>query len=549
MSILKQQIDNLIQPKILQGKKISNQVSELFLFKFYPTILTGIYSYIEEHQIVDYKNISEVMYMISNDLICKPKCKCGNNLKYDNYIKGYTKFCCNICAASDDATKQKIQVSTKSTLQQKYGNEITNISQLQHIKDKKANTMLQHYGVTTNSQRYEIKLQMSYDMSNNKLHKNAIKQGIKTKYGVENVSNISHIVEQRNDTFIKHKIEKIAQLGLTSKFSYIKYTDDWNIDLECHDCNNIFNTKLQIMYLRCARNEQVCTICNKLYKPASKGEQQILDFVRANYSGKIEVRNKTIIKGELDIYLPELQLAIEYNGIYWHSEIQKPNDYHLNKTTQCIALGIKLIHIFQDDWENKQVIIKSRLLNLLSKSNKIYARKCTIEIVNDKDKNLFLIANHIQGKCISQLNLGLYLEDELVSLMTFGNRNIGGKAQYELLRFCNKLNYTIIGGANKLFTHFKNEYYISNQTIISYADKCWSTGNLYNELGFSKLEDTQPNYYWVVDGIKQNRLNYTKQNLIKKKLLLDNETEAECMHRLGYYRIYDSGSMKFVYQQ
>jgi hypothetical protein len=117
----------------------------------------------------------------------------------------------------------------------------------------------------------------------------------------------------------------------------------------------------------------------------------------------------------------------------------------------------------------------------------------------------------------------------------------------ELLRFCNKLNTSVIGGASKLFKHFINNYKYNQ--IISYADKCWSNGNLYKTLEFNYIKDTGINYYWVIDGIKENRYKWRKDILIKEKLLIDGETEVNCMHRLGYYRIYDCGSMLFEWKK
>ena len=203
-----------------------------------------------------------------------------------------------------------------------------------------------------------------------------------------------------------------------------------------------------------------------------------------------ELHNRDILNGrEIDIYIPSLKLGIEYDGLRWHSEIfNKDTNYHLSKTEECERQGIRLIHIFEDEWQYKRDIVKSRLLNLIGKTpNKIYARKCTIKEVDSHTASKFLDENHIQGKCNSSYRYGLYYNDELVSIMTFGKlrKNLGSTDKdgyYELLRFCNKSNTAVIGGASKLFKHFLKEKKPTN--VISYADRRWSNGKKKKKLGW-----------------------------------------------------------------
>ena len=228
------------------------------------------------------------------------------------------------------------------------------------------------------------------------------------------------------------------------------------------------------------------------------------------------------------------------------------NNYHLNKTKLCEQQGIHLIHIYDDDWNNKKNIIESRILNLLSKTpNKIYGRKCIIkEITDNKIVRYFLNKNHLQGFVGSQIKLGLYYNDELVSLMTFGSKRKFMKQSnndrvYEMLRFCNKLNTSVIGGADKLFKYFINIY--KPIEVVSYADRSWSQGHLYRKLGFNCISKTPPNYYYIVDKKKLHRFNYRKDKLIRDGYD-ENKTEHEIMLERKIYRIYDSGSLKFIYK-
>ena len=276
-------------------------------------------------------------------------------------------------------------------------------------------------------------------------------------------------------------------------------------------------------------------------------------FIKNNYKGEILFNNKSIINPyEIDIYIPELKLAFEFNGLYWHNEEHRENNYHLNKTELCEKQGIQLIQIFEDDWLYKQNIIKSIVLNKLNKTiNKIFARKTEIkEVYDNKLISEFLDKNHIQGFVGSKVKLGLFYEDELVSLMTFGNRRVamGKKAtndgEYELLRFCNKLRTNIIGGASKLFKYFIKNY--NPEEITTYADRSISQGQLYKTLGFTFNGKTEPNYYYIIDGIRHHRFNFRKDKLVKEGFD-SNKTEHEIMLDRNIYRIYDSGNLKYNY--
>jgi hypothetical protein len=261
---------------------------------------------------------------------------------------------------------------------------------------------------------------------------------------------------------------------------------------------------------------------------------------------------RKIINGELDIYIPDLKLAFEFNGLYWHNELYKDKNYHLNKTELCEKNGIQLIHIYEDDWIYKQDIVKSMILNKLGKtSNKIYARKCEIrEITDNKLVREFLDENHIQGFIGSKVKIGLFHENELVSLMMFGKRRVAmGKktseeGEFELLRFCSKLNTNVVGGGNKLFKHFVKNY--DPKMITTYTDRSWSNGNLYNQLGFKYEGKTDPNYYYIIDGIRHHRFNFRKDILVKEGYD-PSLTEHQIMLNRKIYRIYDSGSLILKY--
>ncbi|BBI90695.1 homing endonuclease [Tenacibaculum phage PTm1] len=295
---------------------------------------------------------------------------------------------------------------------------------------------------------------------------------------------------------------------------------------------------------------QGCPQCS-MESMVSKSELEILEFIKENYTGNIIHSDRSIIPPlELDIYLPEINLAIEFDGLYWHSTaVQQDKKYHSNKTKQCSELGVQLIHIFEDEWLHKEAIVKSRIINAIKQTpERIYARKCVIKEVTSTESMKFQKDNHIQGGVGSKYKLGLYYNDELVSLMTFGNLRVvnGSKSTpntFELLRFCNKLNTTVIGGASRLLKHFIK--IIKPTTIISYSDRRWSNGNLYKQLGFEYVHTSEPSYSYVINDTREHRFKYRKSNLVKQghdpKL-----TEKQITESLGLYRIYDCGTDKWI---
>lgn len=294
--------------------------------------------------------------------------------------------------------------------------------------------------------------------------------------------------------------------------------------------------------------------CPLHYCNTSKKEKEIADFIISLVGEKNVILNSKKIldsKKELDIFLPNYNIAFEFDGLYWHNELNKEKNYHLDKTNDCIKNNIRLIHIFEDEWDEKQNIIKSMIKNILHfTENKIYARKCNIKIVDSKTSKQFLNENHLQGNCYGSINLGLYYNNDLVSLMVFGSSRhfVGnGKTKYELIRFCNKINTNVIGGASKLFNYFIKNY--NPNEIISYADKRWSNGMLYNILNFELYNESKPNYYYVIGNKRIYRYNLRKNILIKKFNCPREKTEKQFCFEQKWYRIYDCGCLCYKWSK
>jgi predicted nucleic acid-binding Zn-ribbon protein len=290
--------------------------------------------------------------------------------------------------------------------------------------------------------------------------------------------------------------------------------------------------------------ESGCPNCAKAIK-ISKGESAILEFIKSIYSGWIVTNDRHILEGkELDIVLPDLGLAFEFNGIYWHREELAGKEYHLNKTKAVEDFGYQLIHINEDEWVNKQDIVKSRIKSILGNTDKIGARKCTIREVSEATSTEFLNTNHIQGSCVSTHRYGMYLGDELVALMTFGIPRYSKDYKFELLRYCSILDYTVVGGASKLLKYFRS---LNAGSIVSYSDRRWSVGKLYSTLGFKLSHNSSPNYRYY-KGLKSLSRNQCQKHKLVELGYSIELTEKKIMEQRGYHAVYDSGNTVWVLQ-
>lgn len=286
-------------------------------------------------------------------------------------------------------------------------------------------------------------------------------------------------------------------------------------------------------------------------------ENELYDYIISIgvSSSRIIRHNRTTLGNmELDIYIPDLKLAFEFNGTYWHSSEFKEKTYHQVKTIQCAKQGIRLIHIFEYEWSNTdtQNKLKAFIKAIIDKKSNtiIYARNTEIVYIDTKNLREFLDNNHLQGYVASSINLGLVHNGELVEVMTFGKPRFSGlDIEYELLRLATKQSTIVVGGTRKLFSHFVKSY--KPNSIISYCDISKFVGSIYKTLGF--VTDTQsitePNYVWVNRHTNDTLKRYQtmKHKLLQKGLGGYGNTEVEIMTSLGYLKVYDCGNLRFLW--
>ena len=268
--------------------------------------------------------------------------------------------------------------------------------------------------------------------------------------------------------------------------------------------------------------------CPKCSHSVSNQEQEIIDFLRENNIEIIE-RTRNLFansKKEIDIFAPKFNIAIEYNGLRWHSEkFGKDKNYHLSKTIECLKNGIKLLQIFEDEWLNKNDIVKSKILHIfgLNKKEKIMARKCDIKEILKEDSNKFLKKNHIESFTKSSINIGAFYNGELIGVASF----LKSGENYILKRLATDINYICDGICSKLISFFEKNY--QYKSLITFVDRRWSNdNNVFTICGFKKDEYIKPSYTFI----NGNKIERTKK--------------SNTYTSLKSYKIYDCGSIKYI---
>ena len=511
------------------------------------------------------------------------KCKvCGKNTNFDCLKKGYYKLHRN-CSSKDIDVRKKIDKSFKKSYKNininvkilKYKNTINRRNKIKLLKIQLLN-ILRIISIDRNNKRqcqicgriFENITKLSnhlkfHNINTKKYYDNFFKSdhegiclisGMKTNFislknGYYKYYKSSYLksddIIKKNKKFqtnlLKNKILKYqTNFGIEINLDEVSKNKDI-IPVRCLKCKNIYYNRwynISLGYGRCP---------NCYPRNISKSESKLKLFIKSLNLEIIENSRDIINPLELDIYIPSKNIAIEFDGLYWHSDkFNKDKNYHLNKTEECEKNGIKLIHIFEDEWVLKQEIVKSRIKQILSLNNsiRIHARKCQIKKISPEIKNEFLNKFHIQGGDNSVIKLGAFYNDELVSIMTFshgsiskGSKNI--KNVWELNRFCSNSNYHIPGIASKLLTYFKRNY--DWKEIFSYADRRWSNGNVYKQIGFELDSITKPNYWYIKGMEKVHRFGLRKKYNEPKDI-----PEWVLRAKEGYHRIWDCGHLKFI---
>ena len=439
-------------------------------------------------------NVSEVaIYKRIKKYGIKKSLEKSKEKRIQTYLERY--------GCENPAQNTKIQEKIKQTNLTKYGCEY--VSQSKEIKEKIKHTNLEKYGCEYGVQANEVKEKIKH--ANDKNHPNIIKYLTSKKITEDFL---------KSQYYSKITIFQFAKDTNIPYSTCIKYIHNYNLE-EYFDFNSA----------------------------VSFPENDIIEYLKSKGIVNIIQSERTILEGkEIDIYLPDYNVGIEFNGDYWHSETFKENkQYHYTKSMLAASKGVFLYHIFSHEWfdEEKRIRILDHLDNILHlNENKIYARKCEIKEISSQNKNIFLKENHIQGKDNSSIKLGLFYNDTLVSVMTFCKPRFSKKYEWELSRFCSEHGYNVLGGASKLFKYFITHYMNKGETIVSYSDIAKTSGKIYETLNFKFLNDSDPNYIW-----------WKSDDDYKTRYQCQMKNEKEIMLSKGYARVYDCGNKVWIYKK
>lgn len=545
---------------------------ESYVLKNYPDEYNFIVSFCKSNGLEDLPFKQKVYHTINNineKIFCKNP-NCDNLVGYRNSTLGYREYCSNKCISSDPNIKkikeeksiQKWGTKTPAesniikekiikTNLDKYGANSPMLNQ--DIQKKSKETLLSNWGVDNPSKNIDILKRRTESFKNNiDSYKESYKKTSMNRYGVEHPWSNPDIHSKTIDRFYSYYEDRINCKLDKEKYKFIgfKKNDTTQLLFNCRVCSNNFDILTYQFYYRSNNKIDICTNCHPISDSSSIKQNDLFEFISNNYTGNINENIRDVIYPyEIDVFLEDKKIGFEFNGLYWHSSLQKDKNYHKNKYEKSLENNIQLITIWEDDWTLKQDIVKSFILNKLDKTpNRIFARECTIKEVSYKESQSFLDDNHLQGDCKSSIRIGLYYDNHLVSLMTFSKlrlplsqKNTGNI--FELTRFCNKIYYSVVGGASKIINYFIKKY--TPEEIHTYSDNMISDGNLYQKLGFEYQHTSNPGYWYVLNGIRKHRFNFRKHKLVKNGFD-SNKTEEEIMSEQGHFRVYNSGNKKWV---
>ena len=469
---------------------------------------------------------------------------CGKPTTFKGLKIGYTKYCSVKCSQNDPVVREKVSTTYKKTMLNKYG--VENPQQIQVVKDKTKQTCLERYGseyaigsklvkqkiIKSNQSKYGV----NYPLQSTEIRQKTI-DSVKAHYGVDNPAKSDIIQEKSRQTRknnIKNKYDTTNYVTVSDVVGL--YGQGWYHERD-HLGIKIVKFGMYSYIHKDDVNKAKIYYESHNYGQGSNLEYTITEFIRSIYKGEIITNTRKVIKPyELDIYIPDKKLAIEVNGIFYHSTLNGniSKNYHFNKSKMCEEKGIRLIHIYEPEWYNSEDKIKSLLRIALGKvKTKIYARNCEIRQITNKEAKPFNEKGHLQGHKQADVTYGLFYKNELVQLMSFSknkyNRNLKSDTEWSIERGCPGSNNIVIGGVEKLFKHFIKDYNPSK--IFSYCDFNKFDGNSYLAIGMKFDGYTGPDKYWVKD-LQMIRRSPNKYKYYKE-------------HADGV--LYGSGSKKFIW--
>jgi len=495
-------------------------------------------------------SLSERLYCLKNKIqppLCLT-CKVVTT-KRQKSTRKYAKYCSRKCARGDSATQAKM-VTTNN---QRYG--VDNPFQSTDVKNKIQQTNLRKYGVGRACQSVEVKAKIKETFERkyggHPLQTHQIREQIKQtnlrKYGVAHSAQSPTVKDKKDQTMLdRYGCVYPRQVNIPESVFTRLNDKQWVYDQHVIRQSPL----LQIANTLGVSVTMVKTYLKKhniehQYYYQSIAETEIYNFLVSNVDCVVSGDRRIIAPRELDIVLPDKKIAIEYCGLYWHADIHTRIDsnYHLQKLLDCNAKGYRLITIFEDEWIQRPDQVKRTLLALCGPSSSAtFARKCRVAPLSSVDKKLFFDRFHLQRNGRGSISYGLYTNSQrLVAAVTFIVQQNGC---YTLNRFAT--SERVVGGFGKLLAHFK-KHNVWN-SIVTFADRRWSEGNLYEATGFTLDKILPPDYSYIIGQKRFHKFNFRHEHL--KRLLGDSYdqtlSESENTANNNILRIWNCGLKRYI---
>lgn len=503
---------------------------------------------------IQYINIKQKIYHIAHNLQEIPTCErpqCTTPVKWDKQNQRYAKFCSYVC--SNSTTAATTLAKRLKTNQQKYGGNAPSCSKT--IQKKMEQSNIERYGddfKQKNAEKSRQAIQRLYGVSNvSQLESTKDKkiQASRKRFGTNHPMQFSDVRERTLATLKeKYNVDNINRINIPQASLHLLNDSNFLMSFHVHQGHplNHIATLLGVSY-KCVYNAMVIhdIPITKTNNPISVGEQEVFDFVKT-LCPDAEQSNRTVLRGkELDIFIPELKIAIEYCGLYWHSSAHSriTRNYHKNKLEECNRQGIRLITLFENEWLYSKSIVKKKIQHILSKSSDrvIYARNTHIRQLTNDVAKAFHKKHHIQGMPkVSSISIGAFDEDEeCVAVMTFTKR----KSYCELVRFSTSCR--VVGGFSKMFKYATTTQNIDHDVFVSFVDCRWSTSDVYKQCGWEVDSFLPPDYKYVEGDRLVHKFNYRHKNLPNKLTNYDPTlSEYQNTKNHNVHRVYDCGKIR-----
>lgn len=531
---------NIIHAKSGHPKRANNQLLD-------NKEVQGLLSEIGYVQITEYKGKNEPITLQCNGCKqIKEYKKFGNIIKCNEcklankYISAFNKR-----VISENLNFQLLDCyrhNGKYVVKYKSNSGNVFVSDVYHFLSRKQ-VPAEIYGTAKKSIEYikELMLKEGYDLLSDSREKTYSQLRVKSPYGIiynttynkwmngvrcpslrNNIPRTEEKIRSHIDMLGQYSITKLYDLGLDS-----------DIEVSCLKSGHVRTIKLR----QAIDKRGKCLVCAR-ENYSSESENEIADIISTHFT--IEKNLKFIPPYEIDICVPEKKLAIEYCGLYWHSDVFKEKNYHKNKLDLCKKKGYSLLTIFEDEWINRRGQVLNIIFNKLGLNKKLYARNFEVCEIDKSIAVKFINDNHLQMINASNImkSVALIADNEIYGVISLGLHHRDSK-KYILNRMVFKSGYSIVGGASKMFKYISNGL----DEIITFADKRYFSGEVYEIMGFKLDIVLKPDYAYVKS---ENR--YSKQSL-KKKKGEEQKTENELRREQGYLRIWDCGKIRYVWKR